>query len=193
MNVVLTVNLYADIGVAAGETEEFNVYRVNSATREVDKTLIVVLKDSGLGIGQDTEEGDLLFSYVLPIKSNEAGETFSFQAIPVIQGTVDPSSSFVYTALNAVTSFSRESGISSDLENPNVVIKGNSIEGLVLVVDYSWPGDFEDLDTATVFLGSSVGFGCPDSDSDYLKWTTEDILERRWYRNGENFSWKLLR
>jgi hypothetical protein len=51
----------------------------------------------------------------------------------------------------------------------------NSIDGLVLVVDYSWPADFADLDTATVFLGSSVGFGCPgDSNSDYLEWYDDD-------------------
>ncbi len=173
-NVVLTVNLI-DSGAAADQVQEYNVYRVDSATREVDDTPIVVLKDNGLGIGKDTDEGDLVFSYVLPIESKEAGETFSFQAVPVIQGAVDPSSSFVYMALNAVASYSRESGISINHGNSNGVIMVNSIDGLVLVVDYSWPADFADLDTATVFLGSSVGFGCPgDSNSDYLEWYDDD-------------------
>ena len=77
-------------------------------------------------------------------------------------------------ALNAVTSFSRESGIGDVNGDMIGVITVDSIQGLVLVIKYSWPANLEDLDTATVFLGSTVGFGCQDS-STYVQWTGDDL------------------
>lgn len=173
INIVLTVDL-TEVAMNVSDVEAFYVYRVNSATREVGDTSIVALKDVGLGVGLDTDGGDLIFSNVLPILSTIAGETLSFKAVPVIQGTPDPSSSLVSMALNAVTSFSQDSGIGIDNKDTIGVITSDSTEGLILVVDYSWPADVSDLDTATLFLGYSVGYSCPKP-ANYLLWTTRDV------------------
>ena len=84
VNVALTVNL-TDAASDMSDIEEFLVYRVNSTTREVGDASIVALQDTGLGVGEDTEAGDLVFSNVLAVLSTIAGETFSFQAVPVVQ------------------------------------------------------------------------------------------------------------
>lgn len=45
--------------------------------------------------------------------------------------------------------------------------------GLVLKVLYTWPASQSDLDTATTFLGDTVGYSCGDS-STYMVWTGDD-------------------
>lgn len=175
INVVLTVNLTdAAANASIGNIDEFRIYRVDSETREVGETAVVVLQDIGLGVGTDTKTGDRIYSNVLAVLSNSSGETFSFKAVPIIQRTAYPSSPFAFTALNAVRSYSLESGIGVNNTDPNGVITVDSIEGLVLFIRYSWPVDFSDLDTAAVFLGSTVGYGCGAYTRTYMTYSGDN-------------------
>jgi hypothetical protein len=63
----------------------------------------------GSGVANDTVAGDSIFSNRMPMRSKVAGESFGFQAVPVIGGQ----STFADATLvqNAVRSYSTESGI----------------------------------------------------------------------------------
>lgn len=45
--------------------------------------------------------------------------------------------------------------------------------GMILKIIYTWPSDQRDLDTATTFLGQTVGYGCGTT-STYMSWTGDD-------------------
>jgi hypothetical protein len=163
VTVALTVNLTGELITDVRNITEFVVYRVNSQTFEVGTTAIIALRDIGFGVGTDTVAGDLIFSNILATSSETVGESFSFRAVPIIGGVEYKSSLFVFTALNAVRSYSRESGIGGNNADPVGIINADTIEGLTLVIEYSWPADQRDLDTGTVFLGSTVGYLCGGS------------------------------
>jgi hypothetical protein len=47
------------------------------------------------------------------------------------------------------------------------------VNGMVLKILYTWPSNQKDLDTATTFLGQTVGYSCGSS-TQYLIWTGDD-------------------
>lgn len=98
INADITVDL-RDSGIVPGSIDEFNLYRVNSDTGVPNASPSLVLSDG---------DGDLVYSNTLAILSTIAGESFSYRAVAVIGG-VETSTSF--TKLNAVRSFSQDSGI----------------------------------------------------------------------------------
>lgn len=55
------------------------------------------------------------------------------------------------------------------LEKPSHALS----KGMVLMIIYSWPASQNDLDTATTFLGETVGYDC-GSTSTYMSWTGDD-------------------
>ncbi|KAL3934505.1 MAG: hypothetical protein SGBAC_009792 [Bacillariaceae sp.] len=175
-NVALTVDLTGS-GVA-NDIEEFAVFRVDGDTFEVGSTSIVTLRDDGSGIGEDQVAGDSVFSNIVAVESATAGDAYSFQAVPRIQGNLAFDSPFVFAAYNAVRSFSIESGIVGN-EDVDGSLTFESIEGLELVIRYSWPTDQNDLDTSTTFLGRSVGYGC-GSPSAYMSFTGDNTNSGGW-------------
>jgi hypothetical protein len=110
VNVVSDVALTIDVSNKKTEIDHFLIYAMNSTTLQVDKSPpLVILRDVGSGVGNDTVVGDNVFSNVIPILSSVAGESFGFQAVPVIGGQ----SMFAKATLvhNVVRSYSSESGI----------------------------------------------------------------------------------
>ena len=157
-----------------GSIEEFQIFRVDSATREISPTSIVSLQDDGLGVGDDLQAGDFVFSNVLAVQSSTAGESSSFLAVPVIAGYAATDSPYARYLLNAVTYYSSESAI-GDVQgsvNASAILTRDSVDDLVLEIQYSWPADQPDLDTGTFFLGESVGFGC--GFSPYISFSGDD-------------------
>jgi von Willebrand factor type D domain len=173
--VSLTVNLTGVITAATG-IEEFLVFRVDPVTRVVGTQPIVSLNDVGSGAGNDTTAGDFVFSAVIAVRSTMAGESFSFRAVPVIGGVRESASPFALTALNAVRSYSIQSGL-VDVVPVNSTfplnLQASTVDGLVLVIEYSWPADKRDLDTGTFFLGAGVGFSC-GAKRPYMNFTGDD-------------------
>lgn len=188
VSVALTVNL-SDASDLPVNLISFAVYRVDPETREIGSTSIISLLDTGSGLGHDTAANDGIFSGVVPVLSDEAGQAFGFKAIPVIGGVEDDISSLVVESLNAVRSYSSQSGI-GDTSNATATIVVDSIADLVLVVDYTWPTDLSDLDTGTSFLDEKVGWAC-DSGSSYLFFSDDDTSnggkETVWVSLGDSF------
>jgi hypothetical protein len=176
--VVLTVNLTGVITTATG-IEEFVLFRVDPVTRVVGTQPIVSLKDVGSGAGNDTKAGDFVFSEVIAVRSTVAGEFFSFRAVPVIRGVQNATSPLALTALNAVRSYSIQSGLVDVVPINSTFplnLQASTVDGLVLIIEYTWPADKRDLDTGTFFLGAGVGFFCGESDSlPYMNFTGDDI------------------
>lgn len=83
-------------------------------------------------------------------------------------------SRFAYFALNAVRVFSSESGIATMNNNTVGLLIDDSIEGLYLVVEYTWPADRTDLDTSTSFLEDTAGFGCGSAGA-YLQFSGDNV------------------
>jgi len=162
VSILISIDLRGDDDIPAG-LEHFDIYRVNPESGEQDGTIIVMLMDN-------LEEG--LFSSELALASDVAGEVFGFRAVPSIDGTPDPNSSLVFTAISAVRSYSDDSGIGGD-EDGGGTITVASLEDTNLIVQYSWPADQNDLDTQTSFLDGSVGFGCFPSNP-YLEFSGDN-------------------
>eukprot|EP00980_Cylindrotheca_fusiformis_P000605 scaffold154_cov129-Cylindrotheca_fusiformis.AAC.22 len=164
-NIFVTVD--ASSLVDAASYDSLNVYRIDSDTLEPTSGILLSLVDDG--IGTDQSAGDLVFSNVLALLSSTAGESFSYRAVPVIAGVEFPS--LQVSSLNAVLSFSVESGIGSGGTFAGT-LRDDSIDNLFLVVRYSWPLDQRDLDTSTSFFGSFAGFGC--SGSPYIQFSGDN-------------------
>ena len=76
--------------------------------------------------------------------------------------------------MNAVTYYSSESAIgdAQGSVNDSAILTRDSVNDLILEIQYSWPADQPDLDTGTFFLGESVGFGC--GFSPYISFSGDD-------------------
>lgn len=173
-NVAITVDYSSRLSDIPDGNVSFFVYRVNSETRVVGTISVVELFDNGSGLGGDTVADDGIFSNVLAVRSDVAGESFGFQAVPVIDGAADPASSLVATSLHAVRSYSVDSGIGETTAGETLAtITEDAIASLTLVVEYSWPADQPDLDTGTFFLGQGVGFSCGSS-APYITFTGDN-------------------
>jgi hypothetical protein len=164
--VTLTVNL---TGLDATGINEFRVYRFDPLSLLPGDSPIVSLRDDGSGKGDDSVARDFVFSNTLALRSDRVNERFGFQAVPVIGQALSFASPLKVTTADAVRSI-----LGTSMENPITrLLTAESVEGLVLVVEYSWPADKNDLDTGTFFLGSSVGYGC-DGESPYMSFTGDD-------------------
>uniref|UniRef100_A0A7R9WQ56 VWFD domain-containing protein n=1 Tax=Craspedostauros australis TaxID=1486917 RepID=A0A7R9WQ56_9STRA len=158
-NVQITLDFNTvDNGADAAQAERFNIYRIDSATFEIASPVLVALRDDGAGV--DDTAGDLIFTNVLALLSSTGGEVFSYTAIPVIGGVEVPDSPLRTTAATAVISFSVQSGLGSVGNATLQTLVADSIDELVIVVEYSWPADQSDLDTGTIFLDGAVGYDC---------------------------------
>ncbi|KAL3927343.1 MAG: hypothetical protein SGBAC_013124 [Bacillariaceae sp.] len=158
-NIALTVNLTAS-SADIGNIEEFAVYGFNGRTFERNSTFIATLRDIGLGVGEDTVAGDGIFSNLLAVSADFAGQEYSFQAVPRISGSLAFDSPFVFTSLNSVQGYSQQSGIGGIIVDTDNFWPAGSLDGLQLVIQYSWPLDQRDLDSGTSFLSTKVGYQC---------------------------------
>lgn len=172
MNVQVFVNLANSTNAGVDSINRFNLYRTDAQGSSLTGPSLVALTDTGVGI--DEVGGDFVFTAVLAVQSLTPGESLNFRAVPVIMGIEDRSSPFTVTSLNAILSFSQESGL-GDVADSAVsgIIEEDAIDGVVLVVVYSWPNDQPDLDTGTNFLDLSVGYSCGAS-SAFLEFSGDD-------------------
>lgn len=173
VNVKVTLDVSSNGPMTVGRLNKFNVYRADNNSGQPTSSIIVELRDNGDALNSDDLAGDLIFTNVVAVESNRGGEVFPFVAFPVINGRENRASPLAATALNAVRSYSRESGISSEEDTTDVVSSSlESLAGLELIVAYSWPRDESDLDTGTEFLGDVVGFSC--GESPYMEFSGDD-------------------
>jgi von Willebrand factor type D domain len=185
-NVEITIDL-SHLANLPGNLESFQLFRVDSETRQVGSVPVVTLLDVGSGFGRDSAANDGIFSNVLAIRSDVSGEMFGLRAVPVFDGLPDPASSLAFESLNTVRSYSPASGIGE-----NTTLGGNETTGtltvsnvseLAVFIEYTWPQDQSDLDTGTTFLNQTVGF-CAMEFSPYMtcKVTTPAQVERKVWR-----------
>lgn len=161
------------------DLDRFELYQVDQNTGVREQPSILTLEDNGANLNLDEQAGDLIFSNVLPLKSDEVGKVFSYQAVPVFDGIEDISSPLAFTSLTAVRSYRGDSGISiSPGRTNNTSVSVNTIQGLQLIVRYSWPRDESDLDSSTTFAGQTVGFGCEAFVTQYLNQSSGDDTSR---------------
>jgi glutaredoxin-related protein len=172
-NVELTLDYSSTVGSLPSNLGSFNVYRINPETRHVGDTSIVSLVDNGSGLARDTTANDGIFTNVLALRSDIAGEAFGFVAYPVLGGVEARDSPLAYESLYAVRSYSNASGVGQSFENTTGTLTVADVSGLVVVVEYTWPLDQTDLDTGTQFLESVVGYRCGGS-SPYLMWSGDN-------------------
>ncbi len=172
MNVRVTVDISKRPAKVKQGIKSFNVYKVNSHTGAVVKPFLVKLFDDGSEVHEDPFAGDGIFSNVLAIVSNTAGETLSYRAIPVFKDGERTSSPVAITAIDAIRSYSLASRLGAKGET-ETSMKIGSIAGLEMLVKYSWPQDQFDLDTSTMFLNHNVGFSC-SSNNAYLSFGGDD-------------------
>lgn len=162
--------------------ERFHLYHTDELGSSITSPLLATLVDTG-DEGVDDMPNDGIFTTVMTVESTTAGQVFHFRAVPVVDGQENNSSAD--TSLNAVMSFSQSSGLGAvawnqgSAVNQQLIIHEDSIDDLVLVIDYSWSDKQTDLDTSTTFLGSSVGYGCwPDGPwSSYLEFSGDSFGE----------------
>mmetsp|Transcript_8635 Transcript_8635/g.12527 ORF Transcript_8635/g.12527 Transcript_8635/m.12527 type:complete len:1446 (+) Transcript_8635:58-4395(+) len=104
----VNVELTIDIGASTSDlpVDEFMLFRVDSLSGEPEATSVLVLTDT---------DRDGRFTSVINILSTEAGQTFGYRAVPVINGAPDPTSSI--TRLVVVRSFSDASGVVNTTDN----------------------------------------------------------------------------
>lgn len=174
-NVEFTIDVTQETEVFES-LDSFSLYRMDPETREVGDVSVVSLMDIGSGVGSDTQANDGIFSNVLAIRSDVAGESFGFKAVPVFNGLEDTSSPLIIESPNAVRSYSSLSGVGQNgttSSNVTGTLSVANVSRLVLQITYSWPMDQSDLDTGTRFLGRTVGF-CAASSAPYLRWTGDD-------------------
>ena len=99
-NVELSVNYSGDGSNLPEALTSFIVYRIDPETREIGSTALFKLFDSG--VGADDVANDGIFTNVLAVCSDIAGESFGFHMVPVLNGVEDASLPFVTSSLNAV-------------------------------------------------------------------------------------------
>ena len=188
-NVELSVNYSGDGSNLPEALTSFIVYRIDPETREIGSTALFELFDSG--VGADNVANDGIFTNVLAVCSDIAGESFGFHVVPVLNGVEDASLPFVTSSLNAVRSYLAASGIGGGVGDIISNITETSIEDLTLVIEYSWPADQPDLDTGTFFLGNGVGFRCSSS-TDYIEFSGDNTstggIETARIRLGSSFA-----
>lgn len=170
VNVKVTVDLSGSISNL--NVSSFSLYRINTDSGVIQGAKLLTLLDDGSASSSDEIGGDSIFSNILPLRSESAGEVFSFRVIPVIAGSEDPTSSLVTTGLTTIRSYSVNSNISPESQDRTTVTV-NSLSGLDLVARYSWALDNDDLDTSTRFLSDNVGFGCAGTNQ-YLDFSGDD-------------------
>lgn len=173
-NIAITAD-FSDDKESSSDIDFFQIYRLDPNYMQIGNVPVVGLQDIGSGIGEDTVSGDSIFSSIIALRSDVPGEMFGFWAVPVINGTEEPTSQFVLSSLNAVQSYSIQSGLgdTGGEQNQNSTITEDSITDLVLVITYSWPADQPDLDTGTSFLDTKVGFAC-GSGNEYISFSGDD-------------------
>lgn len=109
-DIVVTVDLSTASNIPQGSIDSYALYHLDPDGSQ-RASPVLILKDTGSGLGEDAIARDMIFSGVLPINSHQAGQEFGFRAVPVIDGKEDQSSTVVFTKTNAVRSFSATSGI----------------------------------------------------------------------------------
>lgn len=160
-----TVNVFISLDVSESNrtlvqfADSFALFQVDSDSGARTSDLLINLLDDVSGVTSDEVMGDFIFSNVLPIRSAIGGERFSFQAVPVISGVPNSESPLVTTVLNAIRSYSTVSNIGERGTNQSTV-SVPSLDGLELLISFTWPMDQPDLDTATSFLEGRVGYSC---------------------------------
>lgn len=173
VNVLVTVDVRDRSSSALSGLESFDLFRVDNESGERQGVAIVRLFDDGSAVTSDEEADDLVFTNVIAVRSTVPGERQSFQAVPIINGSPDTTSDLVVTALNGIRSYSRVSNIGEVGEDRRVVTI-ESIDGLELFAEYTWPADQEDLDTGTEFADEKVGFQCGPLITEYMTFSGDD-------------------
>lgn len=109
----VNVELTIDVGESASDlpVDEFVLFRVDSLSGEPEATSVLVLTDT---------DRDGKFTNVINILSTEAGQTFGYRAVPVINGAPDPTSPATTTRLVVVRSFSDASGVVNTTDGNNI-------------------------------------------------------------------------
>lgn len=117
------------------------------------------LKDDGKARSGDLKRRDLIFSHILPFRSDNTFESLSFEAVPVISGVLSPDSSLVTRIAKAITVFPPPP--SMEVPEREHIATVPSLQGLELQVSYIWKSDLN-LNSATEFLGDVGGYKCPE-------------------------------
>lgn len=151
VNILITMDVRNRPASTISPVQRFDIFRVSSDNGTVGELSIGSLFDNGLSVNSDAVTGDQVFSGVIALKSRMAGERLGFQAVPVEKDEVKTDSILTTTKLNAVRVYSQISGLGS-LGSSDLQTSVSSIDGLELVIQYSWPREFQDLDTQTKFL-----------------------------------------
>lgn len=135
----------------------FVVYQVDPFTGQ-KLGIKFYLKDNGKARSGDRKRRDLIFSHILPFRSDNTFESLSFEAVPVISGVESPDSSLVTRITKAITVFPPPP--SMDVPELEHIATVPSLKGLELEVSYVWKSDLN-LNSATEFLGDVAGYRCP--------------------------------
>ena len=125
------------------------------------------LHDIGVGVGDDLQARDFIFSNIFPGQSTTAGESSGFVAVPVINGYTREDSVHVRYLLNAVTYYSSQSAVGDERVSVNetAILTRDSVDGLILEIRYIFEENIGRLTTFTSFLDESVGDTCGHSES----------------------------
>lgn len=180
VNVRVTLDM-SERGPGVADVTRFVLYRIDSDSGERISDSLLRLVDDGSVISSDVEAGDFVFNNFLALVSDKAGERLSFQAYPVdVEGDPIFNSPLLTTAMGAVRVYSTVSKLGSIGEEDQREVSVDSLVGLGIVAQYSWPNDKPDLDTATEFLGMEVGYNCSEDiekDSPFLTFSGDDTSE----------------
>lgn len=156
-------------GTDPADIDLYNLYRLDSGTRTIVGPVLVQLVNDDPGSAIGTE----VFSNTLAVRSNAAGESFSYVAHPEISGVEDRNAGLSIIALDALRIFSSASGIGFVVSNSTTTTIPAITNSMMLKVQYTWPLDQRDLDTSTTFLDTSVGTFCGSS-AQYMTFSGDD-------------------
>lgn len=138
--------------------QKFKVYQIDRVSG-ARGGLVFDLVDDGSSVSGDARAKDRIFSSQQAIQIDEVSGKMSFEAIPVVRGREIPSSELRTRKIDAITSFSQETGL-GESEPDKKVISYVGLTGLELVVIYTWKSTQVDLDSATEFASDVGGPGC---------------------------------
>lgn len=172
LNILIRMNYSDQSADDMKNVEAFAVYVLDSDSGEKQEESSVLLLDDGSATSSDEVEGDFIYTNDLAVRSSIGGERFMYRAIPVISGVEVADSNLTITNFNAVRSYSFESGIGDRGSNSSAVSL-QSLDGLELMITYSWPTTQKDLDIATQFESTKVGYQCPNI-AKYTTWESRD-------------------
>jgi von Willebrand factor type D domain len=105
-NITFYVNISSSDSSDTAAITSYSIYQLRESQLS---QLLVNANDEG--INGDAKSGDKVFSGVATIQSTTAGEALNFQAVPVIDATENPLSSYLFNRLNGAVCFSLESKI----------------------------------------------------------------------------------